>query len=161
VSRYYSNNIPKDCLEALDGSRLEDKFGETHTLVSTDEDRTPRICMLSAGEVLAVEPKLLRVALWPNSQTVANLKRSKRVLFCFVRSGRVLYLKGAAHYICFDALVGTELFEIAIERVEIDEHPGMPVIHGIGYTCAPEMRAPTIEHWKKVLASLKQPPRGC
>src|SRR5579875_611461 len=156
MSRYVSDTIPEECLRAFDGTGLEEKFGEAHLLVSTDDDGTPRMCMLSAGEIFAAGPKLLRVGLWPNSRTLNNLKKGKRVLFCFIRPQLVLYLKGTPRYIGFDPQDGVERVEIVIDSAESDEHPGMPVTHGIGFSCDREARSAILEHWNKVLAALKK-----
>jgi len=39
---------------------------------------------MSAGELLALDDRTVRVALWPNGRTGANLRRGERVVICFV-----------------------------------------------------------------------------
>ena len=62
---------PDDLFGALDGRQLAGKVGPAYLLVTSDEDGTPRPCMLSAGEVLAVDARRVRFALWKGSRTCA------------------------------------------------------------------------------------------
>ena len=69
MSRLIGETIPAELAEALDGEELERKIGPAYLLVTSDDDGTPRPCMLSAGEVLAVDERRLRFALWTGSRT--------------------------------------------------------------------------------------------
>jgi hypothetical protein len=94
MSRLLGDTLPDDLVAALDGTGLRGKVGQAYLLVTSDEDGTPRPCMLSAGELLAVDGRRVRVALWAGSRTSANLARGGRALFCHVAPGTGVYVRG-------------------------------------------------------------------
>jgi hypothetical protein len=89
--------------------------------------------MLSAGEVLALDERRLRIGLWPGTHTSKNLARSGPVVLCFVVPGIVLYVRGIARPL--DPVPRAHLvrFEIEVTSVESDLHPGMPVTQAITF----------------------------
>jgi hypothetical protein len=145
--------LPEDVLAAFDGSDLESKMGLAYLLVTVDSDRSPRICMLSAGEVLAQDERTFRLALWPGTRTGENLRRGGEVLFCYVAPGRVLYIRGIGR-----SLEGgtdeTAQFAIAIRSVESDEHQGMPVSSPIRFETH-QSQADVVQAWAAKLAGLR------
>ena len=70
MSKLIGDTIPSGLRQELDGEHLETKIGAAYLLVTADDDGTPRPCMLSAGEVLAVDDRRLRFALWKGSRTL-------------------------------------------------------------------------------------------
>lgn len=127
MSKLLGEQLPPDILNAFDGDNIKEKIGLAYLLVTTDEDGTPRPCMLSAGEILAPDDRHLRVALWPGTTTSKNLARGSRVLFCYIAPGVVLYVKGQAAPLGPGPDSKLERFEITSEAVESDIHQGMPV----------------------------------
>jgi hypothetical protein len=79
--------LPGDVVALLDGNDLDARVGLTIELVTTGIDGWPGIALLSAGEVLALGDSAIRLALWPDSRTTANLSRSGRGLLAFVHDG--------------------------------------------------------------------------
>lgn len=147
--------LPREVLDALDGAELDRKLGPAHLLVTTDEDGTPRPCMLSAGEVLAVDERALRLALWAGSHTSKNLSRGAPALFCYVAPRTVLYVRGRARRLPDGEGSGLDCFELGVESVESDDHPGMPVISGISFGVEEQDPAEVIDVWKTQLAALR------
>jgi len=78
MTRALAAELPAPLFELLDGRDLAQKEGETLLLLTVGEDGFPRIALLSVGEVLAVSPDELRLALWPASTTTSNLARTGR-----------------------------------------------------------------------------------
>jgi hypothetical protein len=79
--------LPAGIAKLLDGADLEGRQGLTFLLVTTDVDGWPHVAMLSVGEMLALDPHTLRVALWLASTTAHNLTRSERALVALVADG--------------------------------------------------------------------------
>lgn len=77
--RSVGRSIPAPLLSMLDGRDLAGRVGDTFLLVTARPHEWPHVAMLSAGEVLAASGEL-RLALWPGSETTANLKRDGRAL---------------------------------------------------------------------------------
>jgi hypothetical protein len=146
------DTLPRELLDAFDGRDLAAKVGPAHLLLTGDEDGTPRPCMLSAGEILAVDARRLRFALWPGTQTVANLEQGRPAIFCYVAPGTVLYVRGPVQPLPGDDLRN---FELTVESVESDGHAGMPVSTGISFTIERGSPADVVAAWERQLAPLR------
>jgi flavin reductase (DIM6/NTAB) family NADH-FMN oxidoreductase RutF len=155
MSKHLGDRLPAEFMAALDGHDLERKYGETYVVMTTDPDGVARPYMLSAGELLAVDDRTIRVALWPNGRTGANLKRGGKVVICFVAPNLVLYVRGRPHALTPAHDPEIERFEIAVEAVDSDAHEGLPVAHGIAFTSTPVVRRAMLEQWRKVLGALR------
>lgn len=155
MSTRLGQSLPREILAALDGAELERKLGPAHILVTTDADGTPRPCMLSAGELLAVGERALRLALWAGSHTAGNLSRGAPALLCYVAPRTVLYVRGTARRLPGREGGGLECFELAVESVESDDHPGMPVTSGIAFAVEAQDPGEVIDVWKRQLAALR------
>jgi hypothetical protein len=156
VSRLVGDTLPAEVLEALDGRDLERKIGPAYLLLTGDEDGLPRPCMLSAGEVLAVDERTLRLALWPGTRTAANLARGSRAVLCFIEPRTVLYVRGSVRPLD-DAGGELRSFELTVDSVESDGHAGMPVTSGIRFAVERGDPAAVAEAWDRQLAPLRDP----
>lgn len=155
MSKEIGDRLPAEILEALDGESLEEKIGPAHLLLTADEDGTPRPCMLSAGELLAVDERRLRIALWPRTRTAANLARGGRAVFCYVAPHAVLYVRGTTGRVPADD-APLECFELRVESVESDAHAGMPVTSGITFGLDRGDPDKVVEAWRRQLAPLRE-----
>lgn len=147
--------MPQEVLNALDGEALEQKIGPAHLLVTGDVDGTPRPCMLSAGELLAHDEHRLRVALWSGSRTSENLGRGGSALLCYVTAGRVLYVRGRARRLEGAAAQGLDLFELQVDSVESDDHPGMPVTSGLRFSVEHPSNSEVLAGWQRQVQALR------
>lgn len=155
MSRLLGATLPDDLAAALDGAGLRGKIGPAYLLVTSDEDGTPRPCMLSAGEVLAVDARRVRLALWSGSRTSANLARGGRALLCHVAPGAVIYVRGPVRALDAGPDLDLDCFELEVDSVESDEHAGMPVTTGITYAVEGDDAAVVVESWEPRLAALR------
>lgn len=155
MSELVGSRLPREILKALDGETLERKVGPAYLLVTVDADGTPRPCMLSAGEVLALDERRLRFALWSGSRTSENLAGTGRALFCYVAPRSVLYVRGATRALEVAPAVGLECFELAVDSVESDDHAGMPVTTGISFAVERDDPADVVAAWRRQLAALR------
>lgn len=149
-----SNHLPRELVEALDGRDLEGKVGETFELLTVGEDGWPHVALLSAGEVLAVSEGELRLALWPNTTTTANLRRSGRATLSCVLGRTAYSVKLSA-----SALPGGDTslarFVCRVGTVESDTVDYAELESGIRFRLKD---APTVvERWRRVIESLKAP----
>jgi hypothetical protein len=156
MSKVISERLPEQMIRAFDGRDLGSKIGPAHLLVTTDEDGTPRPCMLSAGEVLATGDDRLRVLLWTGSTTCRNLARGGPVLFCYVVGRDLYYVKGTARALPQAASSRLERFEIQVQVVESDRHEGMPVTNGITFGIDQLDPAKVIDGWERQLDALRE-----
>lgn len=155
MSKLIGDRLPQELLDAFDGEELERKIGPAYLLLTADEDGTPRPCMLSAGEILAVDDRTLRFALWSGTRTSANLHRGARGLLCHVAPGSTLYVRGGTRRIEPATATTLECFELAVESVESDAHTGMPVTSGISFAVERSDPADVAEAWRRQLDPLR------
>lgn len=155
MSKYLGDRLPDEVITAFNGKNIEEKIGLAYLLVTTDEDGTPRPCMLSVGEILVPDDKHLRIALWPSTTTSKNLKRGVRALFCFVAPGSVIYAKGVSRWLGAGPNSKLERFELSIDAVESDIHQGMPVKETLLFEVVGLDTAKVVSDWQRQLAALR------
>jgi hypothetical protein len=155
MSKLIGDALPDDLAAALDGTELGRKVGPAYLLVTSDEDGTPRPCMLSAGETLALDGKRLRFALWRGSRTAENLTRGGSALFCHVAPRTVVYVRGAVRALDGGPELNLDCFELAVESVESDDHAGMPVTTGITFAVERDDPAVVVAAWERQLSGLR------
>lgn len=155
MSRKRSDRIPPELLDEFDGDHLGEGIGRAFMLATTDVDGTPRPCMLSLGEILVPDERRIRVLLWAGTHTSANLDRGSRALLCYVGPGSVLYVKGSASRIGSRDEKPFARFEIAVDSVESDTHPGMPVVDTIRFAVAEQKRVSVLDTWREQIDRLR------
>lgn len=146
--------IPSRVRGLFDGSDLGAQIGRAYLLMTTDPDGPARPCMLSAGEILAVDERRLRVGLWTGSHTSRNLTAGSPVLLCVIDEGGVIYLRGRPQRLASGgrAVPRLDCYEIVIDRADSDEHGGMPVSQGIRFAITGMGNEELIEAWRSQLA---------
>ena len=155
MSKLIGDTLTDELLAALDGTDLAAKVGPAYLLVTSDDDGTPRPCMLSAGETLAPDGKHLRFALWRGSRTGANLARGGRALFCHVAPRTVVYVRGPVRALDAGPDLNLDCFELEVDSVESDDHAGMPVTTGIEFAVERDDPAVVVAAWERQLAGLR------
>jgi hypothetical protein len=155
MSKLIGDTLPDGLVSALDGAELADKIGPAYLLVTSDEDGTPRPCMLSAGETLALDGRRLRFALWRGSRTAANLTRRGSALFCHVAPRTVVYVRGPVRALDAGPELNLDCFELTVDSVESDDHAGMPVTTGITFAVERDDPAVVVAAWERQLAGLR------
>lgn len=155
MSTPLGDRLPPEVLAAFDGERLSEKVGLGYLLVTTDPGGAPRPCMLSCGEVLAVDERRLRLALWEGTRTSANLSRGASGLFCYVAAGSVIYVRGTPSRLGALARHHVECFDLAVSSVESDDHPGMPASDTFRFEVRGQPIEAVVAEWRERLADLR------
>jgi hypothetical protein len=157
VSRRVGRELPPAIRQQLDGSDLERAAGLTVLLLTVDEAGWPRVAMLSAGEVLAVGPREIGLALWPDGTSTANLARAGRATLALVHSGAGWYVRCAARReVDLGLADGRRLaaFVLAVEEVLADVVPYAELTTGIEFQLAEPER--TLAAWRAVVDALRR-----
>lgn len=159
MAKRIGDRLPPDVVDLFDGDnladRLADHVGVAYPLVTVDESGAPRVSMLSAGEVVAADHRTLRFALWPDTNTGANLAAGREALLCVVRPGSVLYLRGTGSRLVPPAEAEVETFALTVTAVESDSHDGMPVAAPITFDVVQPSRAEVLAMWRKQVAAAR------
>lgn len=157
MSRSAGPELPHAVRRQLDGSDLELAAGLTVLLLTVDETGWPRVSMLSAGEVLAVGPTEIGVALWPDSTSAANLARTGRATLTLVHAGSGWHVRCAALREADLRLPGDRrlaAFVLSVQEVLEDVVPYAELTTGIQFELAePE---PTLAAWRAVIDALRR-----
>jgi hypothetical protein len=156
VSRSVGRELPPAIRQQLDGSDLERAAGLTVLLLTVDEAGWPRVAMLSAGEVLAVGPREIGLALWPDGTSAANLTRAGRATLALVHSGAGWYVRCGARREADLALAdGRRLaaFALAVDEVLADVVPYAELTTGIEFQLGEPER--TLAAWRAVVDALR------
>ncbi len=85
--------MPAQLLPLIDGHDLAAGVGETFLLLTQTDTGWTHVAMLSVGEVLATSESEIRLALWPRSNTTANLSRTATGTLMIVHGGAAYYLR--------------------------------------------------------------------
>jgi hypothetical protein len=155
------DRLPDELVHALDDEALDGADQPAFLLVTTDEDGTPRICMVSAGELLVRDERTLRVALWRGTRTAHNLGHGGTALLGAVSPGSVIYVRAEPARLAVPEATSLECFELTVTGVEADVHAGMPVTSGITFRPDEPDHAATVADWRRqreLLASAEVSP---
>jgi hypothetical protein len=145
--------LPVGVVTLLDGHDLADHVGVTIQLLTVDAEGWPRVALLSVGEVVVLDGSHLRLALWPNSRTTANLRRSGIGVLALVHAG-------ASHSVRIEAEAASGLaqptdravFDARVLEVRSDEVPYAVLTGGIAFDLPDP--ASVLERWRRTVDAL-------
>jgi len=164
VSRALGNTLPDFLWELLGGRDLAARMGQAVLITTADPEGWPHPAMLSYGEVVAVDRRRLRVALYRTSRTSENLRRNGKLTVCLIGPGAAYYLKTVAveQRDSMDGLAELSRFEATVEAVLADQaredlEPGARLTGGITFDPGrpPEQ---VLQGWQAVVEGLRREP---
>ncbi|WFR61909.1 pyridoxamine 5'-phosphate oxidase family protein [Paenibacillus amylolyticus] len=148
--------LDAELMEWLSGTNLEHKQHEAMQLLTVSEDQWPHQAMISMGEVIALNPNQLRLALWQGTQTSMNMSRTGKATLIAVQGQRLLHIrieveqmpemKGAVH--------PRDRFEAQVLHVRVDHAPYAEITSGITFQLKDEAGA--ITRWKETIEELRK-----
>ncbi|MBD8838135.1 pyridoxamine 5'-phosphate oxidase family protein [Paenibacillus sp. CFBP 13594] len=148
--------LDAELMEWLSGTNLEHKQHEAMQLLTVSEDQWPHQAMISMGEVIAINPQQLRLALWPGTQTSMNMSNTGKATLITVQGHRLLHIRieverlpeieGAVH--------PRDRFEAQVLQVRVDHAPYAEITSGITFQLKDELGA--ITRWKETIEELRK-----
>jgi hypothetical protein len=155
MSRSLGNQLPTSLAVLLDGHDVAAKTGSAILLSTVDARGHPHFALLSVGEVLARGAGALRLALYEESSTSANLRRSGRLSLALATGGLAYYVKATAEERPgpWPSLPGQAVFEAVVDEVLEDGAPVEQVASGFTIALAHEP-ARVVAHWERTIAGL-------
>jgi hypothetical protein len=138
MAREVGDTLPDLLCELLSGRDLSARMGEAILVATTDTVGWPHPALLSYGEMVAVDRRRLRLALYRTSRTADNLRRNGKLTVCLIGRDMAYYVKAAveaaqdpmegfAHLARFEVRVASVLVDQAREDLE----PGARITEGI------------------------------
>jgi hypothetical protein len=114
----------------------------------------PKAALLSAGDVLAVSDRRLRLAVFANSGTATNLERDGRLTLSMALDGGMCSLRLCAR-MCGQGMPELSLafFEADIERVRMHIAAYADVTGGLTFTLHDPPAV--LERWQRQIAALR------
>jgi hypothetical protein len=153
MARSHGAQLPADLRAMLDSTRE----GPALLLLSVDEDGWPRQAMISAGEVLAVDDRHLRLGLWPASTTTRNLTARGRATLTAVARGTGFSVRLAVHrHRDLEISSGQRLacFAATVEQATADEVPYAELTSGVTFRLRD--RQAVQRRWQRTQAALRE-----
>ncbi|MBE9916252.1 pyridoxamine 5'-phosphate oxidase family protein [Paenibacillus donghaensis] len=148
------SELSGELYELLNGRDLGTKQHEAMMLLTVTEEGWPHTAMISVGEVIAVDSKRLRLAIWPDTTTTNNIIRTEKATLALVYGGAAHYIKLALRRLpeLPDAQHPRERFEAEIISARSDVAVYADLTTGIQIDLKDE--SSVIERWRETLTEL-------
>ncbi|MCJ8012060.1 pyridoxamine 5'-phosphate oxidase family protein [Paenibacillus sp. KQZ6P-2] len=88
-----NGDLSEELYKLLNGRNLETKQHEAMMLMTVTEEGWPHTAMISVGEIVALDSRCVRLAIWPGTTTARNMIRSEKATLAFVYAGAAHYIK--------------------------------------------------------------------
>lgn len=140
MSKNVGRELPDVLMKRLDARNLE-AYADRVILVSTvDGDGWPHQAMLSHFEVVARDRRNVRLALYNDSTTTANIRRRGLATLTFVDERMAYYVKTSAEILSgemrtsrFNVKLNCRVEHVLADEVNEEFEPGAYVASGIRY----------------------------
>ena len=149
-----AHDLPAGVRRFLDGEDLLSKT-QALRLSTVDAEGWPHAALLSAGDVLALPNGRIRLAIFANSGTAANLVRDGRLTLSLALEGGMCELRLRARR-CGEGStqeVPLAFFEAAVERVRMHVASYAEVTSGISF--ALHDPSAVLARWQRQIAALR------
>jgi hypothetical protein len=135
MSQVLGKDLTEALLDRLSGRDVESHEGKIIPIFTTDEQGWAHPALLSYYEVVAKNSSTLDMALWKDSSTARNLRRTGKVTLMIIDQAINYYLKGSVcelqHEMASAAPVSR--FRVTLEQVIEDQEPNAEITTGLTY----------------------------
>jgi Pyridoxamine 5'-phosphate oxidase len=158
MARHRTESLTDDLYERLGGSDILSRANEAIVICTVDERGWPHPAMLSYFEVAAADRHNLRLAVYTNSRTCANMRERGKATLVLVGAGLVCYVRGEATELTpamreapYNSKLNLRLDQVVFDEPPPDLEPGVRVLRGIAYS---QRAAESLARAEAVLAEL-------
>lgn len=158
MARVRTESLTEELYQRFCGAEAESRASQALLLCTVDADGQPRPSMLGYFEVAAPDRRRLRLAVYSDSRTCANLRERGRATLVVVDAGLVCYINATAEIVelamrgaPYNAKVTLRIEDVVFDEASPDLEPGVGVTSGI--TCSPR-HAEAAARARAVLAEL-------
>jgi hypothetical protein len=161
VGRVRAEALTDDLYSRLGGADTTSRAGQAILICTVDAGGWPHPAMLSYFEVAAPDRHNLRLGVYTNSRTCANMRERGRATLIIVDAGLTCYISGEVKELApamrdapYNAKLNLRVQQVAFDEPPPDLEPGVRVTSGITYS----PRTPeALARAKAVLAELLEP----
>jgi hypothetical protein len=135
MSQLLGKELTPVLLERLSGSQVESHEGKIIPIFTVDEGGWAHPALLSYYEVVAKNLSTLDIALWKESSTAKNLRKTGKVTLMVSDHGVNYYLKGSVLALQYEMKGAPPVsrFQISLEQVIEDQEPNAEITTGLTY----------------------------
>ena len=135
MSQIVGKELTPALLDRLSGREIESHEGKIIPIFTTDEQGWAYPALLSYYEIVAKNPSTLDMALWKDSSTAHNLRRTGKVTLMIIDQAVNYYLKGSARELQHEMAGAAPVsrFRVTLEQVIEDQEPNAEITTGLTY----------------------------
>jgi hypothetical protein len=135
MSQLLGNQLTEALLTRLNGAAVGTHEGKIIPIFTTDESGWAHPALLSYYEVVAKNRSTLDMALWKDSTTAKNLRRTGKVTLLLSDLAVNYYLKGHVAEVEFEMAGAPQVsrFRVTLEQVIEDQEPNAEITTGLTY----------------------------
>ena len=135
MSQILGKELTPALLQRMGGAEIEAHEGKIIPILTIDEAGWAHPALLSYYEIVAKSSATLDMALWKNSSTANNLRKSGKVTLMVSDRGVNYYLKGGVEELQFErrGAAPVSRFRVALEQVIEDQEPNAEITTGMTY----------------------------
>jgi hypothetical protein len=143
MSQVLGKELTQVLLDRLSGRDVESHEGKIIPIFTTDEQGWAHPALLSYYEVVAKNKSTLDMALWKDSSTAHNLRRTGKITLMIIDQAVNFYLKGSVCELQHEMAGAPPVsrFRVTLEQVIEDQEPNAEITTGLTYRRMSE-RAP-------------------
>jgi hypothetical protein len=136
MSQSLGKELTDALLARLSGGDVESHEGKIIPIFTIDERGWAHPALLSYYEVVARDRSTLDMALWKNSSTANNLRRSGKVTLMIADQGVNYYVKGTVAQLQSEMAGAPPVshFRVTIDELVEDQEPNAQITSGMTYS---------------------------
>jgi hypothetical protein len=149
--------VPAALRAVLDDEDLSRGDGFTVQLMTVRGDGWPHLTLLSVGEVVVIDERRLRLALWPDSTSASNLAVRGQLTLSAVIAPTSYLVRASAHRVgeVVGSLAGRlAAFEAVVDEVAADAAPYATLVAGVRYRLTDPPA--TLPRWAETRRALRE-----
>jgi hypothetical protein len=152
--------LTPELLERLSGAQAETCARQAILLCTVGDTGWPHPAMLSYYEVAAADARTLRLAVYKDSRTCANLRDRHKAVLILTDERLACYIRAAVRQVTsgmpsapYNARIDLEVEQVTFDEPPPDLEPGAFILSGITYAAR---TGEALERARRVLAELRQ-----
>ena len=136
MSQRLGKELTEALLKRLDGRNVSSHEGKIIPIFTLDESGWPHPALLSYYEVVAKNSSTVDIALWKNSATANNLRRTGKMTLMITDRGLNYYLKGSVRELQGEmtGVPQVSRFRMTTEELLEDQEANAEITSGLTYS---------------------------
>ena len=136
MSNVLGKELTEPLFKRLSGVAVASHEGKIIPIFTLDEGGWPHPALLSYYEVVAKNTTSLDIAIWKDSSTANNLRRSGKISLMITDNGVNYYVKGSVRESAREMTGAPQVsrFQISVEQLLEDQEPNAQITSGMTYT---------------------------